>query len=426
MMRIVVPSLGESVSEAGIARWLVKEGDVVKLDQELCEIESDKANLIIPAPAAGRLTRILKKVGDTVGIGEVIGELEAGDFKATAPAAAEGKSAPAAPAAPAPAASAGAGDRPLSPAVRRITEESNVNPADVVATGPGGRLLKGDVIQHLENRASTPAPTAPVSSVAAASAPVSLAPAAAAPRPAPGKRADEDRIERVRMSRLRKTVAERLVHAQQTAAILTTFNEVDMGAVMDLRKQYNDTFQAKYGLKLGFMSFFVKACIEALKEFPGVNAEIDGDDILYKRYFDIGVAVGGGKGLVVPVIRNADRLSFAEIEKTIAELGKKAKDGKLTPDDLSGGTFTLSNGGIYGSMMSTPILNYPQTGILGMHNIKNRPMEYPVGSGQIALRPMMYLALSYDHRVIDGREAVSFLVRVKDCIERPERMLLEV
>lgn len=424
MIRIVVPSLGESVSEAGIARWLVKEGDVVKLDQELCEIESDKANLLIPAPSAGRLIRILKKVGDTVGIGEVIGELEAGDFKPTAPvapAAAEGNAA----AAPVVVASAdvvsGAGDRPLSPAVRRITEESNVNPADVVATGPGGRLLKGDVIQHLENRAFTPASAAPVSP--AVSVPM---PAPPAPRPAPGKRADEDRIERVRMSRLRKTVAERLVHAQQTAAILTTFNEVDMGAVMEMRKQYNDTFQAKYGLKLGFMSFFIKACIEALKEFPGVNAEIDGDDILYKRYFDIGVAVGGGKGLVVPVIRNADRLSFAEIEKTIAELGKKAKDGKLTPDDLSGGTFTLSNGGIYGSMMSTPILNYPQTGILGMHNIKNRPMEYPVGSGQIALRPMMYLALSYDHRVIDGREAVSFLVRVKDCIERPERMLLEV
>lgn len=421
---IKVPSLGESVSEVGIARWLVKEGDVVKRDQELCELESDKTNVMLPAPEGGRILKLLKKAGESAAIGDAVVELEVGAGAAPEAAQAPVAQAPAAqaPVAQAPAAQAPVGDdRPHSPAVRRLVEESGVNPSDVPGTGPNGRLLKGDVLEHLEKAAAAPA--AP----AAAAAPAAPAAAAAPVKVAPPVAAGVDpRVERVRMSRMRKIIAERLVHAQATAAILTTFNEVDMGAVMELRKTYADSFQKRYGVKLGFMSFFVKAVIEALKEYPGLNAEIQGDDVLYKHYFDIGVAVGGGKGLVVPVLRDCDRLSFADIERTINELGVKAKDGKLSLEELAGGTFTISNGGVYGSLMSTPILNFPQTGILGMHAIKNRPIEYPAGSGQIALRPMMYLALSYDHRIVDGREAVSFLVRVKELIERPERLLLEV
>ncbi|MFM7199993.1 MAG: 2-oxoglutarate dehydrogenase complex dihydrolipoyllysine-residue succinyltransferase [Myxococcota bacterium] len=421
---IKVPSLGESVSEVGIARWLVKEGDVVKRDQELCELESDKTNVMLPAPEGGKILKLLKKAGDSASIGDAIVELEAGVLAAGAGAPAVASApvvaAPSAPVAAAPA--AGGDEKPLSPAVRRLVEESGVNPAQVAGTGPNGRILKGDVLDHLEKGAAPVAAPAPV--VASAPAPVvasaPVVPASSAPAGADG------RVERVRMSRMRKLIAERLVHAQSSAAILTTFNEVDMGAVMELRKTYADTFQKRHGVKLGFMSFFVKAVIEALKEYPGLNAEIQGDEVLYKHYFDIGVAVGGGKGLVVPVLRDCDHLSFGEIEKTINELGVKAKDGKLTVEELTGGTFTISNGGVYGSLMSTPILNFPQTGILGMHAIKNRPIEYPAGSGQLALRPMMYLALSYDHRIVDGREAVSFLVRVKELIERPERLLLEV
>lgn len=413
---IKVPSLGESVSEVGIARWLVKEGDVVKRDQELCELESDKTNVMLPAPEGGKILKLLKKAGDSASIGEAVVELEAG-VSAPAVASAPVVEAPSAPVAAAPA--AGGDEKPLSPAVRRLVEESGVNPAQVAGTGPNGRILKGDVLDHLEKGASPVVAPAPVT------APVKPAPAPAAPVVSTPAGAD-GRVERVRMSRMRKLIAERLVHAQSTAAILTTFNEVDMGAVMELRKTYADAFQKRHGVKLGFMSFFVKAVIEALKEYPGLNAEIQGDEVLYKHYFDIGVAVGGGKGLVVPVLRDCDHLSFGEIEKTINELGVKAKDGKLTVEELTGGTFTISNGGVYGSLMSTPILNFPQTGILGMHAIKNRPIEYPAGSGQLALRPMMYLALSYDHRIVDGREAVSFLVRVKELIERPERLLLEV
>jgi 2-oxoglutarate dehydrogenase E2 component (dihydrolipoamide succinyltransferase) len=417
---IVVPALGESVTEATVAKWMKQQGDSIAADEALVELETDKVTLEVFAPAAGVLSEIRVPEGQTVEVGAVLGIIgdgagaakaapaakpaaAAAPPKATAPAAAPAK-------APAPAAEAA----PLSPAVRKLVEENRLDAASILASGKDGRLTKEDVQKYLESRTAKAAP--PPAAARPASAP-------AAPQPPAAPRELGPREERVRMSRLRKRIAERLKLAQNTAAMLTTFNEVDMTNVMALRTHHKDTFEKKHGVKLGFMSFFVKAAIVALKEIPAVNGEIDGDDVIYKNHYDIGVAVGTPQGLVVPVVRDADALSFADIEKKISELGLKARDGKLTIEELTGGTFTISNGGVYGSLMSTPILNPPQSGILGMHKIQPRPMA--VGD-KIEIRPMMYLALSYDHRIIDGREAVTFLVRIKDCIEDPQRILLDM
>jgi 2-oxoglutarate dehydrogenase E2 component (dihydrolipoamide succinyltransferase) len=418
---IKVPTLGESVTEATVARWLKKVGDSVAMDDPLVELETDKVTLEVNAPAAGTLAEIAVQEGSNVAVGALLGRIGEGAAKGAAPAkpqpaAAEPSESKApAPAAkgPAPATSSNVAvlDR-SGPAVRKLVEENKLDPAKIPATGKDGRLTKGDVLTQLERGAAPAAATAGAKPAAQ--------PQPMAPRP---PREPGAREERVRMTRLRRRIAERLKEAQNNAAMLTTFNEVDMTEVMALRERYRDSFEKKHGVRLGFMSLFVKACIVGLKEIPAVNAEIDGDDLIYKNHYDIGVAVGTEQGLVVPVVRDADRLGFAEIEKTIAELGRRARDGKLSLEDLSGGTFTLSNGGIYGSLMSTPILNPPQSGILGMHKIQKRPM---VIGDRIEARPMMYLALSYDHRVVDGREAVTFLVRVKECIENPERMLFDV
>ncbi|HEX6841284.1 MAG TPA: 2-oxoglutarate dehydrogenase complex dihydrolipoyllysine-residue succinyltransferase [Stellaceae bacterium] len=427
---IKVPTLGESVTEATVARWLKKVGDSVAMDDPLVELETDKVTLEVNAPAAGTLAEIAVQEGSNVAVGALLGRIGEGAAKGAAPAkrqpaAAASRSeskapaatakAPAAAAAPAAASSNVAVLDRSGPAVRKLVEENKLDPAKIPATGKDGRLTKGDVLTQLE-RGATPA--------AAATAGAKPAPA---PQPQPATprppREPGAREERVRMTRLRRRIAERLKEAQNNAAMLTTFNEVDMTEVMALRERYRESFEKKHGVRLGFMSLFVKACIVALKEIPAVNAEIDGDDLIYKNHYDIGVAVGTEQGLVVPVVRDAHRLGFAEIEKTVAELGRRARDGKLSLEDLSGGTFTISNGGIYGSLMSTPILNPPQSGILGMHKIQKRPM---VMGDRIEARPMMYLALSYDHRVVDGREAVTFLVRVKECIENPERMLFDV
>jgi len=391
---IVVPVMGESVAEGTLSTFLKKPGEAVKKDETIAEIETDKVALEVPAPADGVIAEWTVAEGTSVTPGSVIGRISAGGVvAASAPAAA-----PAAPKTVAPAAS---GDRPVAPSVRRISAEAGVDPQSIPGTGRDGRATKADAMAYVN------APKAP----------------AAAPAEARAPRETGPREERVRMTRLRQTIARRLKEAQDTAAMLTTFNDVDMGAIMDLRKKHQDAFVAKHGIKLGFMSFFVKACVNALKEVPAVNAEIDGQDIIYKNFYDIGVAVGTDKGLVVPVVRDSDDLSLAGIEKAIAELGRKARDGELTIGDMQGGTFTISNGGIYGSLMSTPILNPPQSGVLGMHRIENRPVAI---NGQIVIRPMMYLALSYDHRIVDGKEAVTFLVRVKEALEDPERMLLEV
>jgi 2-oxoglutarate dehydrogenase E2 component (dihydrolipoamide succinyltransferase) len=417
---IMVPTLGESVTEATVAKWLKAPGDAIAVDEPVVELETDIVTLEVNATAAGTLAEIVVPEGGNVGVGAVLGRIGDGAggakpapkaaAKPTAAAAPPPAAKPAPQPAPAPAAAAAA---PLSPSVRKMVEENQLDPAKIPATGKDGRLTKGDVVQFVERPAAAPAASAPAPSAPAPSAP-------AAPRVG-----DPAREERVRMTRLRKRIAERLKQAQNTAAMLTTFNEVDMGHVMALRTQYNDAFEKKHGVKLGFMSLFVKACLYALKEIPAVNAEIDGDDLVYKNYYDIGVAVGTPQGLVVPVVRDADKMGFADIEKKIAELGKRARDGKLALDELSGGTFTISNGGIYGSLMSTPILNPPQSGILGMHKIQKRPMVVSDKSGdKVEIRPMMYLALSYDHRVVDGREAVTFLVHVKDAIEDPQRLLL--
>ncbi|MBX3499143.1 MAG: 2-oxoglutarate dehydrogenase complex dihydrolipoyllysine-residue succinyltransferase [Alphaproteobacteria bacterium] len=404
-VEIKVPTLGESVTEATVAKWFKREGDAVAVDEALCELETDKVTVEVNATAAGAIGRIVAAEGETVQVGAVLCVIEAGAAASAKPAAAPAArpAAAPAPAAPAPAASptnlAASG-----PAARKLVAESGIDPSGIAATGKDGRITKADVLNVL-------------------AAPPATAPAAAKPAVPSGPRANADREERVRMTRLRKTIAARLKDAQNTAAMLTTFNEVDMSGVMALRERLKDDFEKKHGVKLGFMSFFVKACIAGLKELPAVNAEIDGDDVVYKNYYDIGVAVGTPQGLVVPVVRDADMLGFAGVEKTIGDLGRRARDGKLGIADLTGGTFTISNGGVYGSLMSTPILNPPQSGILGMHKIQQRPM---VVGGEIKVRPMMYLALSYDHRIIDGREAVTFLVRVKECIEDPERLLLEV
>jgi len=401
MAQITVPTLGESVTEATVAKWLKQVGDAVKQDEPLVELETDKVTLEVNASTAGTLTEIAVPAGGNVGVGAVLGTIGDGAGAKAAPAkpaAAQAAPAAAAPppkpaAAPAPAAAPQSG-----PAGRKALADSGIDAAQVAGTGKDGRITKGDVIQAQQRPA--PAPAAP-----------------AAPRAA-----DQRGEERVRMTRLRKRIAERLKQAQNTAAMLTTFNEVDMSAAMALRAQHNELFEKKHGVKLGFMSIFVKACILALKELPAVNAEIDGEDLVYKNYYDIGVAVGTEQGLVVPVLRDADRMGFADIEKKISELAKRARDGKLTIEELTGGTFTITNGGIFGSLMSTPILNAPQVGILGMHKIQERPM---VVGGEIVIRPMMYLALSYDHRIVDGSEAVRFLVRIKELLEDPESLLLE-
>ena len=407
MADIMTPALGESVSEATVARWAKKAGEAVRKDEVLVELETDKVSLEVAAPADGVLAEILAPEGANVTPGAVLGKGTEGAAAASA-AAAKPEPAPAQPSptpapAPAPAAApAAAASAPvLAPSAQKLATENKLNPAAIPGTGKGGRITKGDALAALEARASQPAP----------------APTPAAPRPV------HEREERVRMTRLRQTIAARLKEAQNTAAILTTFNEVDMGAVMALRSAHKDAFEKRHGVKLGFMSFFVKACVHALKQVPEVNAEIDGQDIVYKNHYDISVAVGTDKGLVTPVLREADTLGLAEIEKGIGDLGKKARDGKLTLEDLQGGTFTISNGGVYGSLMSTPILNAPQSGVLGMHKIQDRPMAV---NGQVVVRPMMYLALSYDHRVVDGQGAVTFLVRVKEAIEDPQRLLLDI
>ena len=406
-VEIRVPTLGESVTEATIAKWLKKAGDAVGVDEPLVELETDKVSLEVPSPSAGVLSEILVEVGSDVSVGAVIGRIEAGAAPAAKAAQASAPKPTAAPAAAAPAAPPGDGAAQAGPAARKLAAEKGLDLAEVPATGPKGNVTKGDVITALADKA-----------LAAAAPPV----AARAPEPAPAA-PPAGREERVRMTRLRKRIAERLKEAQNTAAMLTTFNEVDMTATIEMRARYQDSFSKKHGIKLGFMGFFVKAAVEALKAYPAVNSEIDGDEVVYKHHYDIGVAVSTDQGLVVPVVRDAELLSLAAIEKQIADLGKRARDGKLAMEDLTGGTFTITNGGVFGSMLSTPILNPPQVGILGMHATKQRALVMPDGS--IQARPVMYLALSYDHRIIDGREAVSFLVRVKECIESPERMLLD-
>jgi 2-oxoglutarate dehydrogenase E2 component (dihydrolipoamide succinyltransferase) len=406
---IRVPTLGESVTEATIAKWFKQPGDAVAVDEPLVELETDKVTIEVPAPAAGVLSDVSVADGETVEVGALLGSIAEGEGAvAAAPAAPAAAPEPAAAApapepAPAPAASASS-DQPLSPAVRKLVEENKIDPADIAGSGKDGRLLKGDVLAALEQTTTAAAPE-PVR--------------ARAPAPAD----DASREERVRMTRLRQTIAKRLKEAQNTAAMLTTFNEVDMTNVMAVRSQYKELFEKKHGAKLGFMSFFVKACCSALQELPAVNAEIDGDELVYKNYYHVGVAVGTDKGLVVPVVREADMLSLAGIEKTISNFGRKAREGQLKIEEMQGGTFTISNGGVYGSLMSTPILNAPQSAILGMHKIQQRPM---VVDGEIKVRPMMYLALSYDHRIVDGKEAVTFLVRVKESLEDPQRMVLDV
>ncbi len=425
MVDIIVPILGESVTEASVAQWFKQPGQAVGRDEPLCELETDKVAVEVPAPADGVLTEIVADVGATLEVGGLLARFEAGGAATAAPspepAAAEAAapapaptSAPvAAPVPTAPAPAAPAGPMPLSPAVRRLVAEHDLDPTVIPATGKGGRLLKEDVTRFLES----PPPPAPAP-----------APAAAPPAPTisdqpPGQRPQGAREEVVRMTRLRRRIAERLKEAQNSAAMLTTFNEVDMGRVMEARTTYRDIFERKHGVRLGFMGFFVRASALALQELPAVNAEIDGDSIIYKNYYNIGVAVGTPQGLVVPVLKDADQMGFAEIERSIGDFGRRARDGKLTIDEMQGGTFTISNGGVYGSLMSMPILNPPQSGIMGMHKIQERPMAV---DGKVEIRPMMYLAFSYDHRIIDGREAVTFLVRVKEMVEAPERLLFDI
>jgi 2-oxoglutarate dehydrogenase E2 component (dihydrolipoamide succinyltransferase) len=418
MTEIRVPTLGESVTEATIGRWFKKAGDAVAVDEPLVELETDKVTIEVPAPSAGTLGEIAAKDGDTVAVGALLGMINEGAGAAAKPAAAPAP-APAKPAAPPPQPAAAApapaapkaapADAPLAPSVRKLSAESGVDATTVPGSGKDGRVTKGDMLAAIEKAASAPTPV--------------NQPAAAVQVRAPSPADDAAREERVKMTRLRQTIARRLKDVQNTAAMLTTFNEVDMTNVMALRAHYKDAFEKKHGTKLGFMGFFTKACVQALKDIPAVNAEIDGTDLIYKNYYHVGVAVGTDKGLVVPVVRDCDTKSIADIEKSIADFGRRARDGQLKIDEMQGGTFTITNGGIYGSLMSTPILNAPQAGILGMHKIQERPM---VVGGKIEARPMMYLALSYDHRVIDGKEAVTFLVRVKESLEDPARLVLDL
>ncbi|PZA10809.1 dihydrolipoamide succinyltransferase [Rhodopseudomonas palustris] len=412
MTEIRVPTLGESVTEATIGRWFKKPGEAVAVDEPLVELETDKVTIEVPAPSAGTLGEIVAKDGETVAVGALLGQITDGAAPAKSAAAAPAKpAAPApAPAAPAPAAAPAAKTPPSdAPSVRRLSAESGVDASTVPGSGKDGRVTKGDMLAAIEKAASAPTPV--------------NQPAAAVQVRAPSPADDAAREERVKMTRLRQTIARRLKEVQNTAAMLTTFNEVDMTNVMALRAQYKDVFEKKHGAKLGFMGFFTKACVQALKDIPAVNAEIDGTDLIYKNYYHVGVAVGTDKGLVVPVVRDCDTKSIADIEKNIVDFGKRARDGQLKIEEMQGGTFTITNGGIYGSLMSTPILNAPQSGILGMHKIQERPV---VVGGKIEVRPMMYLALSYDHRVIDGKEAVTFLVRVKESLEDPARLVLDL
>src|SRR6266436_323757 len=420
MTEIRVPTLGESVTEATIGRWFKKPGDAVAVDEPLVELETDKVTIEVPAPSAGTLGEISAKDGETVAVGALLGQINDGaagaaakpaqaPAKAAAPAAAPPPPAAAAPAAATPVQKAPPADAPLAPSVRKISAESGLDAATVPGSGKDGRVTKGDMLAAIEKAASAPTPI--------------NQPAAAVQVRAPSPADDAAREERVKMTRLRQTIARRLKDVQNTAAMLTTFNEVDMSHIMAMRAQYKDVFEKKHGSKLGFMGFFTKACVQALKDIPAANAEIDGTDLIYKNYYHIGVAVGTDKGLVVPVVRDSDRKSIAEIEKSIADFGRRARDGQLKIEEMQGGTFTITNGGIYGSLMSTPILNAPQSGILGMHKIEDRPV---VVAGKIEVRAMMYLALSYDHRIVDGREAVTFLVRVKESLEDPARLVLDL
>jgi 2-oxoglutarate dehydrogenase E2 component (dihydrolipoamide succinyltransferase) len=413
MTEIRVPTLGESVTEATIGRWFKKAGDAVAVDEPLVELETDKVTIEVPAPSAGVLGEIAAKDGETVAVGALLGQINVGAASAAKPAAAPAKPAaapaPAPAAAPAAAPKAAAADAPLAPSVRKLSAESGVDAATVPGSGKDGRVTKGDMLAAIEKAASAPTPV--------------NQPAASVQVRSPSPADDAAREERVKMTRLRQTIARRLKDVQNTAAMLTTFNEVDMTHIMAMRTQYKDVFEKKHGSKLGFMGFFTKAVVQALKDIPAVNAEIDGTDLIYKNYYHIGVAVGTDKGLVVPVVRDCDHKSISDIEKGIADFGRRARDGQLKIDEMQGGTFTITNGGIYGSLMSTPILNAPQSGILGMHKIQERPM---VVGGKVEVRPMMYLALSYDHRVIDGKEAVTFLVRVKESLEDPARMVLDL
>ena len=432
MAEIRVPALGESVTEATIGKWFKKAGDVVAVDEPVVELETDKVTIEVPSPAAGVLTDVAAKDGETVAVGALLGAIKEGAGAVPAgrpdqkterakavdagpeqpqlkedrpPAEATARAAP-----PKTVAAKVAGaDMPVAPSVRKLAAETGMDVSAVPGTGKDGRVTKGDMLAAIERAAAQPTPVAQ--------------PAAAIQARAPSPPDDAAREERVRMTRLRQTIARRLKDAQNTAAMLTTFNEVDMTEVMALRTRYRELFERRHGVKLGFMGFFVRACVQALKEIPAVNAEIDGTDIIYKNYYHIGIAVGTERGLVVPVVRDCDQKSLAEIEKAIADFGRRARDGALKIEELQGGTFTITNGGIYGSLMSTPILNAPQSGILGMHKIQERPM---VVGGKIEPRPMMYLALSYDHRVVDGREAVTFLVRVKECLEDPARLMLDL
>ena len=432
MAEIRVPALGESVTEATIGKWFKKPGEAVAVDEPVVELETDKVTIEVPSPAAGVLADIAAKDGDTVAVGAVLGQIKEGaagaakSAPAVAPSVTPSASPP--PAQPTPAAApkeapkaatsaantaapatAKPADAPLAPSVRKLAAESGLDAASIAGSGKDGRVTKGDMLAAIERAAAAPPPVA--------------ATAAAVQMRAPAPPDDAAREERVRMTRLRQTIARRLKDAQNTAAMLTTFNEVDMGHIMALRTQYRDLFEKKHSVKLGVMGFFVLACVQALKEIPTVNAEIDGADIVYKNYYHIGIAVGTERGLVVPVVRDCDAKSLGEIEKAIADFGRRARDGSLKIEEMQGGTFTITNGGIYGSLMSTPILNAPQSGILGMHKIQDRPM---VVTGKVEVRPMMYLALSYDHRIVDGREAVTFLVRVKECLEEPARLVLDL
>jgi 2-oxoglutarate dehydrogenase E2 component (dihydrolipoamide succinyltransferase) len=436
-IELKIPAVGESITEVEVGEWTKSPGDSVRRDETVVTLESEKATIDLPAPAAGTLARILKKKGETAAIGEVIGYLEesgkapgsAADKSAAPQPRTEGKKLPPQPDGPDEKQAAPPETRPrVMPAAQRVLAEHQLRPEDVEPTGPGGRLLKEDVLRHVEQRGEAkpagapalpePPPQPPEARRAPTPEPAAPQPGQASARPA-GPREEES----VPMSRLRRTVAERLVAAQQNAALLTTFNEIDMSGVMTLRKEFGEAFQARYGTKLGFMSFFVKASVDALRLIPQVNAEIRGTDIVYRNYHDIGVAIGGGKGLVVPILRNAERMSFAEIELAIADFAARARQNKLGLEELQGGTFTISNGGVYGSLLSTPIVNPPQSGILGMHAIQERPIAH---QGNVVIRPMMYVALTYDHRIVDGREAVTFLKRIKDVVENPTRILLEV
>ncbi len=417
---IRVPTLGESISEATVGKWFKQRGDAVKADEPLVELETEKVTLEVNAPSAGVLSEIVADSGATVAIGALLGSLSAGSGAAKPVAKAEAPApkaeAPAAKAeAPAPKAETA---MPPAPSAAKMATENGVDLSGVAGSGKRGQVLKGDVIDALAKPAPAPAKAAPAPAAQAA---------AAAPTPvglrAPSAPDDAAREERVRLTRIRQTIARRLKDVQNTAAMLTTFNEVDMTEVMHMRAKYKDAFEKKHGGKLGFMGFFVKACVQALKDIPAVNAEIDGADLVFKNYYHLGIAVGTDKGLVVPVVRDADRLSIAGIEKSIADFGKRARDGQLKIEEMQGGTFTITNGGIYGSLMSTPILNAPQSGILGMHKIQERPVAI---AGKVEIRPMMYLALSYDHRVVDGKEAVTFLVRVKEALEDPARLVLDL